>query len=71
MRRRRWPDGAEEQRRAAITMIREARRLLTEIRKQARIDPTLIEMMSADAITQLADAERYLVLARSGETDEG
>lgn len=70
MKRRRWPDGAEEQRRAAITMIRDTRKLIQEIRRLARIDPVLIELMSADAETNLADAERYLVLARSGEAEE-
>lgn len=70
MKRRRWPDGAEEQRRAAITAIRETRRLIREIRRLARVDPILIELMTADAETNLADAERYLVLARSGETEE-
>lgn len=70
MKRRRWPDGAEEHRKAAITMIRETRRLLSEIRRLARIDPVLIELMAADALTNLADAERYLVLARSGEAEE-
>lgn len=70
MKRRRWPDGAEEHRRAAIAMIREARKLAQEIRRLARIDPALIELMSADMMTHLADAERYLILARSGETEE-
>lgn len=84
-RRRRWPEGAEERRRAAITTIHEARalqqgvqRLLADIYTTARLDPSLVELMSRDAQrdlafseTNLADAERYLVLARSGETDEG
>jgi len=68
--RRRWPDKAEDHRRSTIMMIREARRLIQEIRKEAKKDPDLVIMMAADAETSLADAERYLVLARSGETEE-
>lgn len=70
MRRRRWPDGAETQRKDAIAAIREIRRLAQEARRLARIDPTLIAIMLADIELQAADAERMLVLARLGETEE-
>jgi len=70
MRRRRWPDGAESQRLAAIQCIKEARRLIRVARQNAKIDPTLQTMALADAGEQLADAERYLTLARLGQTEE-
>lgn len=69
-RRRRWPDGAETQRRDAITAIRTIRQLAQEARKIVKIDPTLIEMMLADIEVQAADAERLLVLAKLGEKEE-
>lgn len=70
MRRRRWPDGADEHRRAAIQAIRVARHRIDEARKLAKIDPQLQQLLLADAATDLSDAERYLVLARMGEKDE-
>lgn len=69
-RRRRWPDGAETQRRDAITAIRTIRHLAQEARKIVKIDPKLIEMMLADIEIQSADAERLLVLAKLGEREE-
>lgn len=69
-RRRRWPDGAETQRRDAIAAIRAIRLLAQEARKIVKIDPKLIEMMLADIEIQAADAERLLVLAKLGEREE-
>lgn len=68
-RRRKWPEGAEQQRRDAIAAIRIIRRLAQDARKLAKIDPKLIEMMLADIEIQAADAERLLVLARLGERE--
>jgi hypothetical protein len=85
-RRRRWPDGAEIQRRDAITAIRDARdqhraiRTLTdrldELLRRTLNEP-LAHMMTADirsacsdAGEALADAERLLVLAKLGEKEE-
>jgi aminoglycoside/choline kinase family phosphotransferase len=70
MRRRRWPDGAEQQRRDAIAAIRTIRHLAQNARKIVKIDPTLIEMMLADIEIQAADAERLLILAKLGERQE-
>lgn len=70
-RKRRWPDGADEHRRAAIAAIREARRLQNEARRLAKTDPHMQAILLADAATLLSDAERWLVLARLGEGDDG
>ena len=70
MRRRRWPAGAEEQRRAAIQAIRYARELIRDARACAKIDPTLQAIQLADAGEQLADAERFLTLAKLAEGDD-
>ena len=86
MQRRRWPDGAEMQRKDAIAAIRtardEQRRVrellmgLDQLLRRTLHEPLAHDMISdmrtaiADAGEQLADAERFLVLARSGETEE-
>jgi hypothetical protein len=70
MARKRWPEGAEENRRAAIAAIREARRLQNEARRLAKTDPQLQTLYLADASALLADAERYLLLARLGEEED-
>lgn len=62
----RWPDGAEHARQDAIKEIREARRLIRELRRHIKDNPILAELMSADAETQLADAERVLEVAKQG-----
>jgi hypothetical protein len=84
--RRRWPDGAETQRKDAIAAIRAAREeqrhtraLLDQLdgllRRTLR-EPLAHDMIAdarmhmADAGEQLADAERLLVLARLGERDD-
>lgn len=70
MRRRRWPDGADDHRRAAIQAIKVARGRIDEARKLARIDPHLQQLLLADANADLSDAINYLLLARMGEKDE-
>lgn len=67
MTRRRWPDRADEQRRAAITNIAAARDRLADVSR----DVTRIEtrMAIAEVKEWLSDAERYLVLARLAEPD--
>lgn len=86
MQRRRWPDGAETQRKDAIIAIRAARdeqrrirELLTNLDQLLRRtlrEPLAHDMISdmraaiADAGEQLADAERLLVLARLGAAEE-
>jgi hypothetical protein len=85
MQRRRWPDGAETYRKNAIAAIRTAReeqrdaralidqldqllrRTLNEPLAQAMLTDTRTKL--ADAGEQLADAERFLVLARLGAND--
>lgn len=64
--RRRWPDGAEQHRQGAISTIIEARRLIRELRRHLKTNPSLCELMAADAETQLADAERLLEMAKHG-----
>jgi hypothetical protein len=64
--RRRWPDGAEQHRQDAIESVREARRLIRELRRHIKTNPGLAELMAADAETQLADAERLLEVAKHG-----
>lgn len=86
MRRRRWPDGAETQRRTAIAAIRDARESHREIRTLAdKLEDLLRKTMNeplahwmladirtacGDAGEALADAERLLVLAKLGEKEE-
>lgn len=70
MTRRRWPDGAEDQRKAAVAAIKEARELIKKARLFPKTNPDLLQMLLADALTELSDAERYLIQARSGEKDE-
>jgi hypothetical protein len=68
MTRRRWPDRADEQRRAAITNIAAARDRLADVAKERTVS---LEgrMAIAEAKEWLSDAERYLVLARLAEPD--
>ena len=69
-RRRRWPDGAESHRQAAVEHIRHARNLIRAARANSRINPTLLELQLADADTNLGDAENRLLRARLGEPEE-
>lgn len=85
MQRRRWPDGAETHRKDAIAAIRTAReeqrraralidqleQLLRRTLHEPLAHAMLTDMRSklADAGEQLADAERFLVLARLGTND--
>lgn len=70
MRRRRWPDGAESHRVAAIQCIKHARNLMDDARRNAKVNPDLQAIQIADAQRMLSDAERFLVLARLGVDDE-
>jgi hypothetical protein len=85
MQRRRWPDGAETHRRDAIAAIRAARDEQRQVRtlidqidqllRRTLHEPLAHAMLNdirtriADAGEQLADAERFLVLARLGLDD--
>lgn len=62
--RKRWPAGAEQHRQDALTSIIDARALLSEIRKHLKTNPSLAELMLADATTALADAQRFLETAK-------
>lgn len=84
--RRRWPDGAETQRKDAIAAIRTAREeqrqtralldQLDSLLRRTLREPLAHDMIAdmririADAGEQLADAERLLVLARLGASEE-
>ena len=86
MQRRRWPDGAETQRRDAVTAIRAARdeqarsravlKQLDGLLRRTLNEPLAHDMIRdiqvalSDAGEQLADAERLLVLARLGQDEE-
>lgn len=86
MQRRRWPDGAETQRKDAIAAIRAARdeqratrallEQLDQLLRRTLREPLAHDMIAdarlhmADAGEQLADAERLLVLARLGAAEE-
>lgn len=67
MRKRRWPENAEERRLAAVQSNREVRRLITEARRLVKVDPVLVGMLLADAGALAADTENHLVLARWNE----
>lgn len=63
---RRWPDGAESARQDAIVQIREARKLIRELRRQIKDNPGLVELIAADIEIELSDAERILEVAKHG-----
>lgn len=69
MRRRKWPDGAETQRRDAISAIRAIRELADQARPLLKTNPALVELLLADIQRNSADAERLLILARLGESE--
>lgn len=68
--RRRWPDGAEQRRQDALAAIDDVRKLLRDMRENARKDPDFVIMMTYEAGEILADAARFLAMARSGEKDQ-
>lgn len=86
MQRRRWPDGAETQRRDAIAAIRAAREeqrttrtlldRLDQLLRRTLHEPLAHDMISdarvhlADAGSALADAALFLTQARLGERDD-
>lgn len=70
MRRRRWPGGAETQRKDAISAIRQIRELADEARRLTKTNPALVELQLADIQRHAADAERLLVLAKLGERED-
>lgn len=85
-RRRKWPEGSEQQRKDAIAAIRNTRDLHQDIRAltyrldellRSTLNEPLAHLITADIRTAcsdageaLADAERLLVLARLGEKEE-
>lgn len=62
--RKRWPAGAEQHRQDAHGAVTDSRRLLREIRRHLKTNPTLAELMLADAEIALADAQRWLETAK-------
>lgn len=70
MRRRKWPDGADKQRRQAVSAFQAINDLAEQARALTKKDPILVELLLADIQRYSADGRSLLLLAKLGESEQ-